>query len=94
MPDRCTIYTPFRHKSYDRFSTVGLAYAISTLDAQYLIITSNAMLLRFSMIGFGTDVVVLFYLSMYALPTVSGVKYHNPNPNPTVSDNAGSLVEP
>ena len=45
------------------------------------------------MIGFGTDVVVLFYLSMHALPTVRGAKYHNPNPNPTVSDKAGSLVE-
>jgi hypothetical protein len=29
------------------------------------------------MIGFRTDVVVFFYLSIYALPIVSGVKYHN-----------------
>ena len=70
------------------------SHAISTLDAQCLIITSNAMLLRFSMIGFRTDVVVFFYLSIYALPIVSGVKYHNPNPKHTVSDNAGSLVDP
>jgi hypothetical protein len=36
----------------------------------------------------------MFYLSIYALPIVSGVKYHNPNPKHTVSDNAGSLVDP
>ena len=61
-------------------------------NAQYLMLKSNAMLLRFSMIGCGTDIVVLVYLSIYALPTVSVFKHHSSNPKPTVSDSGGAFT--
>ena len=46
------------------------------------------------MIGFGTGIVVFFHLSIYTLATASGVRHYIPNPKPTVSDSAGTPVEP